>query len=102
MATLNYFLRLILIYFKLAPLTINIKTYEVCQSNETHFLFTKVFIFFKDQCYLFQNNFLGRLHTDGDVPTYGSSAVSLQPEWPSAYSLHSFGCSLLKSQNYFF
>ena len=41
-----------------------------------------------------QNRSLGQLHTDGDVPTFGSSAGSLQPVWSSAYLLHSFGCFL--------
>ena len=37
--------------------------YEVWQkSNETDFLFFKVFIFFKHQCYPLQNSSLGQLH----------------------------------------
>ena len=59
------------------------------KSNETDFLFTEVFIFFKRQCYPFQNSSLGQLHTDGDVvPTFVSSAGSLQPVWSSAYPLY--------------
>jgi hypothetical protein len=52
--------------------------YEVKQkSNEADFLFTKVFIFFKHQCYPHQNSSLWQLHTDGDVaPISGSSAGS--------------------------
>ena len=52
-------------------LDIRLMKYEVWQkSNETDFLFTKVFIFFKHQ-YQFQNSFLGQLHTNGDVvPTF--------------------------------
>jgi hypothetical protein len=50
--------------------------YEVWQkSNEIFFLFTKVFTFFKHQCYRFQNSSFGQLYTDGDVVfTFGSSA----------------------------
>ena len=68
------------------------------KSNETNFLFTKVFIFFKHQCYPLQNSYLGQLHTEGDVPTFGSSAGSLQPVWVSACPLYSLGC-FLQSQN---
>ena len=50
------------------------------------------FIFFKHPFYSLQNSSLGQLHTDGDVvPTYGSSAASLQPVRSSACPLHSFG-----------
>ena len=57
------------------------------------------FLFFKHQCSPLQNSFFGQLHTDGDiVPTFGSSARSLQPVWFSACPLHSFG-SFLKSPN---
>ena len=71
----------------------NITINEVWQkSNETDFLFTEVFIFFKRQCYPFQNSSLGQLHTDGDVvPTFVSSVGSLQPVRSSACPLHSFG-----------
>ena len=74
--------------------------YEVWQkSKETYFWFTKVFIYFKHQCYLLQNSSLGQLHTDRDVfPAFGSSAGNLQPVWSSACLLHSFGC-FLKSWN---
>ena len=70
--------------------------YEVWQkSNETDFLFTKVFVFSNINVIPFKNSSLGQLHTDGDsVPTYGSNAGSLQPVWSSAYLLHSFGCFL--------
>ena len=59
---------------------IYIYIHKVCKlNNETDFLFTKVFIFFKHQCYLFQNS---SLEKNGDiVPTYGSSAGNLQPVW---------------------
>ena len=64
--------------------------YEVWQKrNETDFLFTKVFYFFKHQCYPLQNSSLEQLHTDGDVPTFDSSAGSLQPVWFPACPLHS-------------
>ena len=53
------------------------------------FLFTKVFIFFKCQCYPLQNSSLGELHSDGEVvPTFGSSSGSLQPVWFSGCPLH--------------
>ena len=69
------------------------------KSNETDFLFTKGFIFFKHQCHPLQNSSLWQLHTDGEVvPTFGSNAGSLQPVWSSACPLHSFGC-FLKSRN---
>ena len=63
-----------------------LSTYEVGNlSNETDFLFTKVLIFFKNQ-----NSSLGQLHIDEDiVPTFASSAGSLQPIWSSACPLHS-------------
>ena len=53
--------------------------YEVFkESIDTHLLFTKVFIFFKHQCYPLQNSSLGHLRPDGDVvPTIGSSAGNL-------------------------
>ena len=64
--------------------------YKACKlSNETDFLFTKVFIFFKHQYYPLQNSCLGQLHTDGDiVPTFDSNTGSLQPVWSSACTLH--------------
>ena len=40
------------------------------------FYLSKFLFFFKYQCYLLQNIFLGQLHTNGDVPTFGSSAES--------------------------
>ena len=59
--------------------------YEVCKlSNETDFLLTKFFIFFKHICYPFQKSSLGQLHIDGDVPTFASSTGSLQPICSSA------------------
>ena len=62
-----------------------------------HFLFTKVFIFFKHKCYPLQNTSLGQLHTVGDVvPTFGSSAGSLQPVWPSPCPLYVSRTSLWK------
>ena len=63
--------------------------YEVWQkSNETDFLFIKVLIVFKHQCYSLQNSSLGQLHTDGDVVlTFGSSVGILQPVWSSACPL---------------
>ena len=67
------------------------------KSNETDFLFTKVFIFFKHQCWPLQNSSLGQLHIDGDdVPTFGSSAGSLQPVWSSACPLHSLPSYFIK------
>ena len=65
---------------------VGFEAYDVFKlSNETDFLFTKVFIFFKHQCHPLQNGSLGQLHTNGDiVPTYGSSAGSLQLVWSSA------------------
>ena len=56
---------------------------EVWQkSNEINFLFKKVFIFYKRQCYPLQNSSLGQLHTDGNVvPAFGSSAGSLTLVW---------------------
>jgi hypothetical protein len=63
------------------------------------FLFTKVFIFFKHQCYPLQNSSLGQLHADGDVvPTFASSVESLQLIWSSACLLLSFG-NFVKSRN---
>ena len=63
------------------------------KSNKTDYLFTKVFIFFKHQCYPLQNSSLGQLHTDVDVvTTFGSSAGSIQPVWSSVCPLHSYQC----------
>ena len=58
--------------------------HEVWQiSNETDFLVSKV-LFSKHQYYPLEYNSLGQLHTNGDVvPTFSSSAASLQPVWPS-------------------
>ena len=48
------------------------------KSDETDFLFTKAYIFFKHQCYPLQNSSLGQLHTDGDVvPTFLSCTGSM-------------------------
>ena len=54
---------------KTRPLSVNLcEIYKVCKlSNETDFLFTKVFIFFKHKCYPLQNCSLGQLHTNGDI-----------------------------------
>ena len=67
------------------------KIYEMWQkTNETDFLITKVFTLFKHQCYPLQNSSLGQLHTNGDnIPTFGSSAGSLQLVWSSAYLVQS-------------
>ena len=42
------------------------------------FIYQSCFILFKHRCYPLQNSSLGQLHTDGDVPTFGSSAGILQ------------------------
>ena len=47
------------------------------KSNETNYLFTKVFIFFKHQCYPHQNSSLAQLHTDGDVVTTLVTALEI-------------------------
>ena len=50
-----------------------------------------------NQCYPLQNSSLGQLHTDGDVvPTFGSSAGSLQTVWSSACPLLSCHTSYIK------
>ena len=68
-----------------------VRKYKVWKlSNETGFLITKVFIFFKHQCYPLQNSFFEQLHTNKDiVSTFGSSAGSLQLVWYSACLLQS-------------
>jgi hypothetical protein len=68
-----------IIYQDISDRNINVYIQKVCKlSNETDFLLTKVFIFFKHQCYPLQNSSLGQLHTDGDVVlTLASSAISL-------------------------
>jgi hypothetical protein len=73
--------------WKLPGMSFSHPSYEVRQkSNETDFLFTKVFTFFKHQCYPLQNSSLGQLHTNRDiVPTFGSSTGSLQPVWSYTY-----------------
>ena len=62
------------------------------KSNATDFFFSNLIVV------PLQNSSLGQLHTNGDVPIFGSSAGSLQPVLPSACQLHSFGC-FLKSRN---
>ena len=60
------------------------------------FFIYQSFNFFKRQCYPLQNSSLGQLHTDGDVvPTYASSAGSLQLVWSSACLLQSKKKSVL-------
>ena len=70
---------------------VNLIIYKACKlSNETDFVFAKVFIsFFKHQCSLLQNSSLGQLHTDADVPTFSSSTGSLQPVLSSVCPLQS-------------
>ena len=72
------------------------------KSNETDFIFTKVFYF-----YFFSNinvipfkvvPFGGYKPMETLFPVFGSSAGSLQPVGSSAYPLYSFGC-FLKSRN---
>ena len=43
-------------------------------------------LIYKRQCYPLQNSSLGQLHTVGDVvPTFGSSAKSLQTVWSDTF-----------------
>ena len=77
--------------------------YEVWQkSDETDFLFTKVFIFSNINVHPLQNRSFGQPHTDGDVvPKFSGSAGGLQPVWYSACPLYSCGYSLKSFEEIF-
>lgn len=49
------------------------------KSNDTNFLLSKVYISFEHQCYDLQSSSFWQLRTNEDVPTFFSSAGSLQP-----------------------
>ena len=64
--------------------------YKVFQKAMRLIFYLPKFLFFKYQCYPLRNSSLGQLNTDRDVvPTFGSSAGSLQLVWSSACLLKS-------------